>query len=64
MNKSIWKYTLKREKVLGVSEEKILSTPELVADFLKAIDFHTQEQEHLISIFKRCHSPVHNGFLS
>ena len=50
MNKSIWRYTLRRERVLCVSEDKILSTPELVADFLKAIDFHTQEQEHLISI--------------
>lgn len=49
-NKSIWKYTLKRERIIGISEDKMLGKPEFVAEFLRAIDFHNLEQEHMISI--------------
>ncbi len=48
--KSIYRYTLNREKVSEVADGIYVSQPEKVAEFLRAIGMASQEQEHLVAL--------------
>ena len=48
--KSIYKYTLNREKISEVSDGIYMAQPEKVAEFLRAIGLASQEQEHLVAL--------------
>ena len=48
--KSIYKYTLNREKVSEVSDSIFLPEPEKVANFLRTIGLASQEQEHIVAL--------------
>jgi len=50
MIKSIYQYTLKREKVGGIADNVCTSDPEHVVEFLKSINLHEEEQECLVAI--------------
>jgi len=46
--KSIYKYTLNREKVSEVSDGIYMTQPEKVAEFLRSMGLAQEEQEHLV----------------
>lgn len=48
--KSIYRYTLNREKVSEVADGIYVTQPEKVAEFLRAIGLASQEQEHLVAL--------------
>ena len=48
--KSIYKYSLNRQKVSELSDGIYMSQPEKVAEFLRAIGLASQEQEHLVTL--------------
>ena len=48
--KSIYKYSLNRQKVSELSDGIYMSQPEKVAEFLRAIGLASQEQEHLVAL--------------
>ena len=48
--KSIYKYSLNRQKVSELSDGIYVSQPEKVAEFLRAIGLASQEQEHLVAL--------------
>ena len=48
MKKSIYRYSLKRTKVMEFRESEKLSMPQNAYRFLKAIRLHEEEQENLI----------------
>ena len=48
--KSIYKYTLNREKVSELSDGIYMAQPEKVAEFLRAIGLASQEQEHIVAL--------------
>ena len=47
---SVYRYTLKRQKVGGIREGELASGPAEVAEFLRSIGLHEQEQEHLVAL--------------
>ena len=47
---SVYRYTLKREKVGGIREGELASGSAEVAGFLRSIGLHEEEQEHLIAL--------------
>ncbi|MFZ2657876.1 MAG: JAB domain-containing protein [Victivallales bacterium] len=49
-NRHIYKYSIKREKILEVREDVLTSSPEQVYEFLMMIKLHEVEQEHLLAI--------------
>ena len=50
VGKSIYKYSLNRQKVSELSDGIYMSQPEKVAEFLRAIGLASQEQEHLVTL--------------
>lgn len=48
--KSIYRYTLNREKISEVADGIYASQPVKVAEFLRAIGLASQEQEHLVAL--------------
>jgi DNA repair protein RadC len=58
MKKSIYKYSLKREKVMEFRENENLNMPEKVYRFLKAIRLHEEEQENLIVLILDTQSSI------
>lgn len=48
--KSIYRYTLNREKISEVADGIYMTQPEKVAEFLRAIGLASQEQEHLVAL--------------
>jgi len=48
--KSIYKYSLNRQKVSELSDGIYMTQPEKVAEFLRAIGLASQEQEHLVAL--------------
>ena len=48
--KSIYRYTLNREKISEVADGIYVSQPVKVAEFLRAIGMASQEQEHLVAL--------------
>ena len=48
--KSIYKYSLNRQKVSELSDGIYMTQPEKVAEFLRAIGLASQEQEHIVAL--------------
>ena len=48
--KSIYKYSLNRQKVSELSDGIYMNQPQKVAEFLRAIGLASQEQEHLVAL--------------
>lgn len=48
--KSIYRYSLKREKVLEIKDNTYGNSPEDIADFMLTLELHDAEQEHLIAV--------------
>ena len=48
-SKSIYKYSLKRRKVLEISENTVVHSPEAIRHIMKTIGVYEQEQENLIA---------------
>lgn len=47
--KSIYKYSLKRQKVLEISENTVAQSPEAIRHIMETIGIYEQEQEHLVA---------------
>jgi DNA repair protein RadC len=47
---AVYRYTLKREKVGGVRDRALVGSPAEVAEFLRGIGLHEEEQEHLVAL--------------
>lgn len=47
---SVYRYSLKRVKVGGIREGELASGPAEVAEFLRGIGLHEEEQEHLVAL--------------
>lgn len=50
MTKAIYKYTLKRQKVMTFEEGGRVASPDSVVEILKKVGVDEEEQEHLVSI--------------
>ena len=53
-NKNIYEYSLKRQFIGRIGDDSVhyqIKNPESVADYLKSIDFHADEQENMVVLF-------------